>query len=86
MTAKSSSALPIVAGIVMAVIWGFSLLFTKETLEHTFPLQLLGFRFGVAALLLTFLKLTGLIRINLKGKPIASLLILALFQIGRAHV
>lgn len=79
---KSSSALPIVAGIGMAVIWGFSLLFTKETLDHTFPLQLLGFRFGVAALLLTLLKLTGLIRINLKGKPIASLLIMALILPG----
>ena len=66
----------------MAVIWGFSFLFTKETLDHTFPLQLLGFRFGSAALLLTVLKLTGVIRINLKGKPISSLLLLALFQPG----
>lgn len=44
MTAKSSSTLPIIAGIGMAVIWGFSFLFTKETLDHTSPLQLLGFR------------------------------------------
>lgn len=66
----------------MAVIWGFSFLFTKETLAHTFPLQLLGFRFGAAALLLTVLKLTGVIRINLKGKTTFSLLLLALFQPG----
>ena len=66
----------------MAVIWGFSFLFTKETLDHTFPLQLLGFRFGVAALLLTVLKLTGVIQISLKGKPTSSLLLLALFQPG----
>ncbi|HEY8910112.1 MAG TPA: EamA family transporter [Desulfosporosinus sp.] len=82
MSPKSSSGLPIFAGIGMAVIWGFSFLFTKETLDHTFPLQLLGFRFGAAALLLTLLKLTGIVRINLKGKPISSLLLLALFQPG----
>jgi len=82
MSSKSSSGLPIFAGIGMAVIWGFSFLFTKETLDHTFPLQLLGFRFGVAALLLTILKVTGVVRINLKGKPISSLLLLALFQPG----
>ena len=82
MSSKSSSGLPIFAGIGMAVIWGFSFLFTKETLDHTFPLQLLGFRFGVAALLLTVLKLTGVIQISLKGKPTSSLLLLALFQPG----
>ena len=82
MSSKSSSGLPVFAGIGMAVIWGFSFLFTKETLDHTFPLQLLGFRFGAAALLLTLLKLTGMVQINLKGKPIISLLLLALFQPG----
>jgi len=82
MSSKSSSGLPIFAGIGLAMIWGFSFLFTKETLDHTFPLQLLGFRFGAAALLLTILKLTGLVRINLKGKPISSLLLLAFFQPG----
>lgn len=82
MSSKPSSGLPILAGIGMAVIWGFSFLFTKETLNYTFPLQLLGFRFGAAALLLTVLKLTGVIRINLKGKPTSSLLLLSLFQPG----
>jgi drug/metabolite transporter (DMT)-like permease len=70
------------AGIGMAVIWGFSFLFTKETLDHTFPLQLLGLRFGAAALLLTVLKLCGVLQINLKGKLTASLFLLALFQPG----
>ncbi|HWQ41194.1 MAG TPA: DMT family transporter [Desulfosporosinus sp.] len=50
--------------------------------RYTFPLQLLGFRFGAAALFLTILKLTGLVQINLKGKPTSSLLLLALFQPG----
>jgi len=82
MSSKSSTGLPIFAGIGMAVIWGFSFLFTKETLDYTFPLQLLGFRFGAAALLLSILKLTGVIRINLKGKPIFPLFLVALFQPG----
>ena len=82
MSFKSSSRLPVFAGIGMAIIWGFSFLFTKETLDHTFPLQLLGFRFGAAALFLTILKLIGIVRINLKGKPTSSLFLLALFQPG----
>lgn len=82
MSSKPVLGLPVIAGIGMAVIWGFSFLFTKQTLDHTFPLQLLGFRFGVAAMFLTLLKATGLIRIELKGKRITSLLLLALFQPG----
>ncbi|WP_068966660.1 DMT family transporter [Desulfosporosinus sp. BG] len=82
MSSQWSARLPIIAGIGMAIIWGFSFLFTKETLDHTFPLQLLGFRFGVAALFLTLLKLTGVVRFKLKGKSISSLLLLALFQPG----
>ena len=82
MRSRSSSGLPIFAGIGMAVIWGFSFLFTKQTLDHTFPLQLIGFRFALAALLLTVLKLSGVIHIDLKGKPIFSLVLLSLFQPG----
>lgn len=66
----------------MAIIWGFSFLFTKEALDHTFPLQLLGYRFGAAALLLTVLKLTRCIRINLSGKKLAPLMLLTFFQPG----
>jgi drug/metabolite transporter (DMT)-like permease len=80
MNSKHSAGLPIMAGIGMAVIWGFSFLFTKETLDYTFPLQLLGFRFCAAALLLTILKLAGIIQIDLKGKSISTLLLLAFFQ------
>lgn len=82
MSSKSAKVLPILAGIGMAVIWGFSFLFTKETLDHTSPLQLLGFRFGVAALLLTILERFKIIRLNLKGKPVSALFLLALFQPG----
>lgn len=80
MNSKASSWRPLLAGVGMAVIWGFSFLFTKETLDYTFPLQLLGFRFCAAALLLTILKLTGVIEIQLKGKLISPLLLLAFFQ------
>lgn len=66
----------------MAIIWGFSFLFTKDTLDHTVPLQLLGYRFATAAILMTLLKWFGVIRINLKGKSISALIILALFQPG----
>lgn len=82
MKLTASTGIPIMAGIGMAVIWGFSFLFTKDTLDHTVPLQLLGYRFATAAVLLTVLKWFGVIRINLKGKSILTLLLLAFFQPG----
>lgn len=77
-----SIVLPVLAGIGMAVIWGFSFLFTKEALDYTSPLQILGFRFGAAALLLTLLKVLRVIPVQFRGKAWRSLIPLALFQPG----
>ncbi|MGI6450496.1 MAG: DMT family transporter [Desulfitobacteriia bacterium] len=75
-----SALLPLAAGTITAVIWGFSFVFTKDVLSNTYPSQLLGLRFGAAALALTVLKLTGLIRVNFQGKNWLSLIPLALCQ------
>jgi drug/metabolite transporter (DMT)-like permease len=82
MVRKENTLIPVLAGIGMAFIWGFSFLFTKGALEYTTPLQLLSFRFGVAALVLTLLKLVGLIPIHFKGKDWRALLPLSFFQPG----
>lgn len=66
----------------MAFIWGFSFLFTKGALDYTSPLQILGYRFGMAALLLTLLRSFGLIPIHFRGKSWRALLPLSFFQPG----
>jgi drug/metabolite transporter (DMT)-like permease len=46
------------------------------------PFQLLGFRFALAFISLSILRITGIINIDLKGKNIKLLLLLAVFQPG----
>ncbi|RKD29078.1 DMT family transporter [Thermohalobacter berrensis] len=72
--------LPMLAGLTVSIIFGFSFLFTKEGLDVLKPFQLLAFRFTFATLLLTILRIFGIIKINYKGKRIKILLFLALFQ------
>jgi drug/metabolite transporter (DMT)-like permease len=74
--------LPYLAGLVFSSIFGFSFLFTKEGLELMTPFQLLGFRFALAFISLSILRITGIIKIDLKGKNIKLLLLLAVFQPG----
>jgi len=71
---------PYLAATSVSFIFGFSFLFTKAALDYTEPFQLLGFRFALAGLLLTVLKMLGIIQLQFKGKRISSLLTLALFQ------
>ncbi|MCC3143865.1 DMT family transporter [Halanaerobium sp. Z-7514] len=73
---------PYLAGLVFSSIFGFSFLFTKEGLELMAPFHLLGFRFALAFLSLSILRITGIINIDLKTKNIKMLLLLALFQPG----
>lgn len=72
--------LPYLAGTFTALIFGFSFLFTKEALVAVDPIHLLGFRFGVAALLLLTLKLTKIIKVDYKGKQLYKLFAIALAQ------
>jgi len=82
MNEKLSKHLPLLAGGSAAVIWGFSFLFTKDALSYTYPSQLLGLRFGVAALTLTLLRVAKLIKVELRRKGWFGLVVLSLFQPG----
>ncbi len=77
---KHTELLPIIAGIVVSSIFGFSFFFTAEALDMVEPMQLLGYRFAIAALTLTILQLSGVIKINFRGKKLKTLMLLALFQ------
>jgi drug/metabolite transporter (DMT)-like permease len=65
------------AGIGFSSIFGFSFLFTKSALEKVDPFRLMGFRFATAALAVTLIAVSGMVRISFKGK---SLLPLFLFR------
>ncbi|KLU61172.1 putative amino-acid metabolite efflux pump [Peptococcaceae bacterium CEB3] len=78
--AKPALLLPLVAGMTTAVIWGISFLFTKDALNYTFPLQILGLRFAAAALTITLLMALRIVKINLRGKGLGALLVLSFVQ------
>lgn len=82
MDIKNTKTLPIIAGVLTAIIWGVSFIFTKDILNHTFPSQVIGLRFASAVIVLAILKTLGVIRIDLKGKGWKVLIPLSLFQPG----
>jgi len=74
--------LPLLAGITFSVLFGFTFMFTKEGLESVSIFHLLGFRFSLAAIVMTILKYLGFIKIKFKGKDLKSLFLLATAQPG----
>ena len=72
--------LPIGAGIMVSIFFGLSFMFTRGALEILAPVQLLGFRFAIAALALTLLRAAGWVTVNLRGKNVKALFFVALFQ------
>jgi len=72
--------LPYLAALTYSSIFGFSFLFTKEGLTLIPTYKLLGYRFGLAALVLTILWLTGFIKLHFKGKEMGLLIVLSVIQ------
>ena len=62
------------------VIFGLSYVFTKRACETAGPFELLGWRFLTAFIVMSICVLTGIIKINLKGKNLKPLLLVALFS------
>lgn len=77
---KKEELLPILAGLLVAIIFGFSFTFTKGALEILDPFHLLGLRFLFASILLWTLRLLRVIKINFSGRRMKPLFFLALFQ------
>lgn len=72
---------PILAGILSSIIFGFSFLFTKLALtsSNNNIMEVISFRFGIAAIILLILKMLGIIKLNYKSKDIKPLFVLSLF-------
>lgn len=70
----------ILAAIGCEVLFGLSYGFTKHATQVASGLALLGWRFLVAGLVMGLAVAVGLVRVNLKGKRLAPLLLVALFN------
>lgn len=61
-------------------LFGLSYIFTKQATESASEFALLGWRFLIAAIVMSLSVILGFIKINLKGKSIKPLLLVALFS------
>ncbi len=77
---KFKKAAPYLSGVVYASIFGFSFLITKNSLGMMEVLQLLGIRFGLAAIVFEVLRLTKVVKIKLSGRMLKDILLVAIFQ------
>ena len=77
---NKTELLPILSGIGVSLIFGLSFAFTDTALDYLTPMHLIAFRFAFAALTLTVLSLFGIIKVDLRGKEMKQLMLLALFQ------
>ena len=77
---KKTNYLPYIAGVAYATIFGFSFLATKNALDYIDPFHFLGLRFSLAALALTVLVLTRVVKVNFKGKNIKLAIYLGILE------
>ena len=76
----SSEKKGMIAASTAYVIFGLSYLFSKMALNITNPIILLTVRFTITFILLNLLVVTGLMKLNLKGKNILAAIGLGLIQ------
>ncbi len=77
---KLTQYLPYMAGVGVALTWGFSFMFTRGALDQLSPFHLLGLRFAAAVLAMFILRVFGLIKISVTPADYINLLPLAFFQ------
>ena len=77
---QNKTAIGILCAIGCEAFFGLSYLFTKTAPQAAGAFALLGWRFLIAVIMMTLCVLLGLVKINLKGKPIKPLLLVALFN------
>lgn len=84
MKMKNSKTLDNTAGVLCALggetLFGLSILFTKQVTEYADALSLLGWRFLIAFVVMSLCLLLGLIKIDLRGKSLKPLLLVALWS------
>ena len=83
-TMNNAKKLDSTAGVLCAfggeTLFGLSIIFTKRATEYADAFSLLGWRFLIAFVVMSLCLLLGLIRIDLRGKPLKPLLLVALWS------
>lgn len=77
---KNENTLAILSGFTFTLIFGFSFMFSKVAMGVMTPIEMIAYRFLLAALVLHGLKLLKLIKIDLKGKNLKVVLLLSLAE------
>lgn len=77
---KSKEFIGVAVAIISSVLFGLSFLFTKEAVTKYSALTVLSWRFLFAFASLGLCALTGIIKVNFRGKKIWPLLLIAFFQ------
>jgi drug/metabolite transporter (DMT)-like permease len=68
------------ATIVAHIFWGFSFMASRTALNTGHVFLVLSHRFVLAFLVLSLLPLTGLVKLDLRGKPVLPLLLLGMTE------
>ncbi|HRX42282.1 MAG TPA: DMT family transporter [Clostridia bacterium] len=76
----TKGAAPYLSGLAFAAIFGFSFLITKNSLGSMEVFQLLGIRFGIAAITFELMRLTGIVKFRFSFKMLKEVLPIAVFQ------
>lgn len=70
----------LICAIVCQIFYGFSFLFTKNMTETVTPMELISWRFILAAIVFNILIVTKVLKVDFKGKNIKSLIKMAIFH------
>ena len=70
----------VIAALISNLIFGLSFMSSRIALEHTSPSVMLAMRFGISMTVMLLLALTGIVKLNFRGKNVRSLLLLGLLQ------
>jgi drug/metabolite transporter (DMT)-like permease len=71
---------PYLAAFISSCLFGLSFTFSRSALQHVEPMQMLAFRFILAAVIMNALRAIGVVKVGFRGKDIRPLLILGLIQ------
>lgn len=77
---QSSLIIGSLCAVGCEILYGMSYLLTKQATDHASGFALLGWRFSLAFLIMSLLIAVGVLKINLKGKSLKPLLLVALFS------
>lgn len=68
------------AAFISCIIYGFSFLASRVALMHTAPEMLLTIRFTTAMLIMIALVITGVYKVDLRGKPVGMFVVVGICQ------